>query len=89
MITYDCQFPPHHHVEIRISDENGSESTIRLFFDGKRVTGVQRQGSPSAPAWKGMIGDMPIMVYIGGDHPAMLLTGSDWRNQVDGDCVRK
>jgi hypothetical protein len=32
---------------------------------------------------------MPIMIYIGGDeHPAMLLTGKNWRDQVDGDCIK-
>ena len=90
MIAYDCEFPPDHHIEIRISHEIRTYGTVRVSFDGKLVKGIKPWKPTAAPAWQGRIGKMPIMIYIGGDgHPAMLLTGRNWRDQVDGDCVTK
>jgi hypothetical protein len=89
MIAYHCDFPPDHHVEIQIADHKGAYRRVSVSYDGKPVTGIKPWQPTAAPAWQGMIGDMPIMVYIGGDeHPAMLLTGQNWRDQVDGDCIK-
>jgi hypothetical protein len=60
-----------------------------VSYDGKPVKGIKPWTPTAPPAWQGVIGDMPIMVYIGGnEHPAMLLTGPNWRDQVDGDCIK-
>jgi hypothetical protein len=89
MILYHCEFPPDHHIEIRITNESGTYRTVRVSYDGKRVKGIKPWKPTAAPVWQGVIGDMPIMVYIGGnEHPAMLLTGPTWRDQVDGDCIK-
>jgi hypothetical protein len=90
MIAYHCEFPPDHHIEIRISDERRNLPTVRVSYDGKLVKGIKPWRPTAAPARQGRIGDMPIMIYISGDdHPAMLLTGKNWRDQVDGDCIKK